>query len=78
MDQEQMYKYLGIEEGDGIQHIKMKKTIIKECHRRVRGVPQSELNAKYKFETINTLAIPVVANSFNAVNWNLEETKRID
>ena len=78
MDQEEMYKYLGIEEGDGIQHIKMKKTIRKECYRRVRGVPQSELNAKYKFKAINTLAIPVVTNSFNAVNWNLEKIKRID
>ena len=39
---------------------------------------QSELNAKNKLEAINTLAIAVVSYSFNVVNWNLQEIKRID
>ena len=39
---------------------------------------QSELNAKNKLEAINTLAIAVVSYSFNVVNWNLEEIKRIN
>ena len=39
---------------------------------------QSELNAKNKLEAINTSAIPVASYSFNVVNWNLEEIKRID
>ena len=78
MDQEETYKYLGIEEGDGIQHGKMKEKIRKECYRRTRGVLQSKLNVKNKLESISTLTIPVVTYSFNVVNWNLEETKRID
>ena len=56
----------------------MKKKIRKECYRRVRGALQSELNAKNKLETINTLAIPVVTHSFIVVNLNLEEINRID
>ena len=78
LDQEETYKYSGIEEGDGIQHEKMKQKMRKECQRRVRGVPQSELNAKNELEAINTLAISVVTYSFNVVNSNLEEIKRID
>ena len=78
LDQEETNKYLSIEEVDGIQHGKMKEKIRKECYRRVRGVLQSELNAKNKLEAINPLAIPVVTYSFNVVNWNLEEIKRID
>ena len=35
LDQEEAYKYLGIEEGDGIQHGKMKEKIRQECYRRV-------------------------------------------
>ena len=31
LDQEEMYKYLGIEEGDVIQHRKMKGKIRKGC-----------------------------------------------
>ena len=56
----------------------MKEKIRKECYRRIRAVLQSEMNAKNTLEAINTLAIPVVSYSFNVVNWNLEETKRID
>ena len=73
LDQEETYKYLGIEEGDGIQHGKMKEKIRKECY----SVLQSELNAKNNLKAIKTLAIPVVTYSFNIVNWNLEEIKRI-
>ena len=78
LDQEETYKYLGLEEGDGIQHGKMKEKIRKECYRRVRAVLQSELNTKNKLEAINALAIPAVSYSFSVANWNLEEIKRID
>ena len=50
---------------------------IRKCHRRVKGVLQFKLNAKNKLEAINTLASPAVTYSFNVVNWNLEEIKRI-
>ena len=38
LDQGETYKYLGIEECNGIQLVKMKGKIRKECYRRVRGV----------------------------------------
>ena len=78
LDQGETYKHLGIDEDDGIQHGTMKEKIKKECYRRVRDVLQSKLNVKNKLKAINTLAIPVVTYSFNVVNWNLEEIKRID
>ena len=36
LDQEGVYKYLGVDESDGIQHSKMKEKIRKEYNRRVR------------------------------------------
>ena len=78
LNQEETCKYLGIEEGDGIQHRKMKEKIRKKCYRRVRAVLQSVLNAKNKLEAIKTLAIPIASYSFNLVIWNLQEIKRID
>ena len=48
LDQEETYKYLGMEEGDGIQHGKMKEELRKECYRQVGAVLQSGLNAKNK------------------------------
>ena len=78
LDQEGTYKYLGLNEGDGAQHSKMKEKIRKECIRRVRSILKTELNSKNKLTAINTLAIPVVTYSFNVINWNLRELKKID
>ena len=56
----------------------MKEKIRKECIRRVRSILKTELNSKNKLTAINTLAIPVVTYSFNVINWNLSELKKID
>ena len=76
--QENTYKYLGMDEGDGIQHAKMKEKVRKEYYRRVRMVLKTELNAANRFEEINTLAIPVVTYSFNIIDWKMSEIKRLD
>ena len=78
LGQEQTYKYLGIDESDGIQHASMKDKVRKECVRRVRAMLRTELNAKNRIKAINTLAIPVITYSFNIVNWNMSEIRKID
>ena len=78
LDQEGTYKYLGINEGDGIQHSGMKEKIRKEYYRRVKLVLQSELNAGNKITAINTLAVPILTYSFNIINWQLQEIKKLD
>ena len=60
LDQEEVYKYLGVDENDGIQHSKMKEKIRKEYNRRVRLVLRTELNGRNKVEAINRLAVPVI------------------
>ena len=78
IDQEGTYKYLGINEGDGIQHSVMKEKIRKEYCRRVKLVLKSELNADNKITATNTLAVPVLTYSFNVVNWTLQEIRKLD
>ena len=78
LEQESTYKYLGVNEGDGIQHSMMKEKIRKEYYHRVRMILKTELNSKNKFEAINTLAIPVVTFSFNIINWTTNDLKRLD
>ena len=39
---------------------------------------KTELNSRNRITAINTLAIPVVTYSFNIINWNLRELKKID
>ena len=40
-----VYKYLGVNERNGIQHATMKEKSIKECYRRVRAFTKKELNS---------------------------------
>ena len=67
LEQEGTYKYLGVNEGDGIQHAKM-----------IRLVLKSELNTANRMDAINTLAVPVVTYSFNIINCKMEELKKLD
>ena len=78
LEQDNTYKYLGINEGDGIQHATMKKKIRKEYYRRIRLELGSELNAVNKINAINTLAVPVVTYSFNIINRTVEDLKKLD
>ena len=45
LDPDETYKYLGVNEGDGINHASMKEKIRKEYYRRIRLVLKTELNS---------------------------------
>ena len=56
LEQERMYKYVGVNEGDGIQHAKMKEKIRKEYFRRIRLVLKFELNAANRIDATPLLS----------------------
>ena len=78
IEQEGVYKYLGIEESDKIEHTKMKAKIEKEYKRRLKMILKSELNSRNKIEAINTLAIPTITYSFGIIDWCQHEINKID
>ena len=78
LEPEGLYQYLGIEEGDGVEHQKMKKRLQKEYKRRIKLVLKSELNARNKIKAINTLAVPVVTYSYGIITWRLAEIQDLD
>ena len=78
LQQEDSYKYLGINEAEGIQHVKMKEKIRKEYYMRVRLILKSELNAVNRIAAINSLAIPVITYSMNILNWKINNLKKLD
>ena len=78
LDQAETYKYLGMEEGEGVQHHKMKVKIIKEYKRRIKLVLKSELNARNKIAAINTLAVSVILYSYGVIDWKLDEIQNLD
>jgi transposase len=60
LEQGKTYKYLGIEESEGIQHQQMKDRLKQEYKKRLRMKPKSELNAMNKITAIGALAVPVL------------------
>ena len=56
LNQEGIYKYLGVDKSDGIQHSKMKEKIRKEYLRRERLILRTELNGRNKIEAVNSFA----------------------
>ena len=78
LDQTETYKYLGMEEGEGVQHHQMKVKIKKEYKRRIKLVLNSELNARNRITAINTLAVPVVLYSYGIIDWKLNEIQDLD
>jgi hypothetical protein len=59
LEQGKTYKYLGIEESEGIQHHQMKERLKQEYGRRLRITQKSELNARNKITAIGALAVLV-------------------
>ena len=78
LDQAETYKYLGMEEEEGIQHHKIKVKIRKEYMRQIKLVLKSELNARNKIVAINTLAVPVILYSYGVIDWKLDEIQDLD
>ena len=64
LDQSETYKYLGMEEKEGLQYYQMKGRIQKEYMRRIKLVLKSEANARNKITAINTLVVPVILCSY--------------
>ena len=76
--QEEVHRYLGVNESNRIQHAIMKEKIRKEWYRRVQAILKKELNSANRIQAINTLAIPAVTYSSNISNWNLSDIKKMD
>ena len=77
LEQGKTYKYLGIEETEGIQQ-QTRERLKQEYNRRLRMIMKSELNARNKITEIGALAVPVLRYSFGIINWRTEEIKKID
>ena len=76
LEQGKTYKYLGIEESEGIQHQQMKERLKQEYSRRLRMILKSELNARNKITATGALAVPVFRYSFGLINQRIEEINK--
>ena len=74
----QVYKYLGVDESNGIQHSTMRERLRREYFRRVKMVLRTELYGRNKVLAINGLALPVLTYSFGIINWRATDLQQLD
>ena len=75
---EEVYKYLGIEELVGISHDKVKEKVWKKAKAKLRKLLETELSSKNLFMAINECILPIISYTFGVVNWLEGELKQLD
>ena len=60
-DQNEIYKFLGVEQADGIKTKEVYNRVKEEVSRRIKIINKTELNDKNLIRAINTKVIPVAA-----------------
>ena len=68
LEQGKTYKYLRIEESEGIKYQQMKERLKQEYSRKLRMRVKSELNARNKITEIGALVVPVLRYGFGIIN----------
>lgn len=70
MMENDVYKYLGMQQARVIEHTKIKETLMKEYICRLEKICSTDLDSKNLVKAINTFAIPVLSYSFGVVTWS--------
>ena len=77
-DENEVYKFLGIEQADGIKTKKDFELVQDEVNKRVKILTSTELNNVNLVRAINTKLIPVAAYPMNVCKFTDGELKELD
>ena len=78
LEEGDMYKYLGVDEGICFGGPLNKEKIRKAFLRRTRKIWESELHSRNKVTACNTFALPVLTMPVGVLDWNEQELKDLD
>jgi hypothetical protein len=77
-DENEMYKFLGVEQADGIQTKEVFVRVKEEVTKRVKMLANSKLNDINLMRAINAKDIPVAAYPMNVCKFNKGELRELD
>ena len=77
-DQEEMYKFLGVEQADGIRTKQVYERVKEEMTKRLKLLMKSELNDENLIQAINSKVIPVTAYPMNVCKMTKGELNELD
>ena len=78
LDQTEIYKFLGVEQADGIEAKEVYARVKKEVTRRLEILTKTELNDKNLIRAISKKVIPVAAYSMNVCRFTKTELTELD
>ena len=77
-DENEIYKFLGIEQADGIRMKAMYERVKEEVAKRMKIIVKAELNDENLIKAINIKVIPVAAYVMNICKFNVSELKELN
>ena len=77
-DENEIYKFLGIQQADGIQTKTMFKRVKEEVWKRVKMIANTELSDANLIKAINKKVIAVAAYAMNICRFNFRELKELN
>ena len=77
-NQKEIYKFLGVEQADGIKTNEVYNRVKEEINRRLQMLTKTTLNDKNLIKAINTKVIPVAAYSTNVCKFTKPELNELD
>ena len=73
-----VYKYLGIEQSNMIDHKTLKEKVLKKFYSRLNLLCKQQLTGRNIIRAINTFAIPLLTYSFGIIKWSNTDIKNIE
>ena len=77
-DENETYKFLGIEQADGIRTKTVFKTVKEEVLKRMNITVSTELNDANLIKAINMKVVPVAVYAMNICKFSVGELKELD
>lgn len=78
MESNELYKYLGYNQSQLLEHAEIKDSLKKEYIKRIHTVCKQQLSSKNLFKAINTYAVPILTYSFGVIKWTKTELKQLE
>ena len=77
-DENEVYKFLGIEQADGINKKAVYERVKEEVTKRVKMLTKTELNYANLIKAINMKVIPIATYAMNVCKFTVAELKELD
>ncbi|XP_037930235.1 uncharacterized protein LOC119664965 [Teleopsis dalmanni] len=73
MEEDELYKYLGVSQSRRIAHKAVKDKVYSEFKGRIHKIAKTNLQGKSLIKAINTFAIPILTYCFGIIQWTTTE-----